>query len=251
METRTETLDLALPDGTTVDAIVARPTAEGTWPGVLVWMDAFGLRPRLEEMAAHVAAQGHLVLVPNLYHRRGRAPVTPLRDLRTEAGRSEAFKELMPLMRTLTPQVVAHDASAYVDLLRDLAAREAHLRHAEPSGNLRADLVAELDAFRHAISDDSLGEMVIAVGQLARHDPELAELQADLRTAGSAVLTEVLRDAVARGELPGSTDLDALIARLVGPVLYAHLLGPLDQCSTDFVADVVDAVLAAVRADLA
>jgi AcrR family transcriptional regulator len=138
-----------------------------------------------------------------------------------------------------------------LDLLRDLAAREAHLRHAEPSGNLRADLVAELDAFRHAISDDSLGEMVIAVGQLARHDPELAELQADLRTAGSAVLTEVLRDAVARGELPGSTDLDALIARLVGPVLYAHLLGPLDQCSTDFVADVVDAVLAAVRADLA
>ena len=91
METRTETLDLALPDGTTVDAIVARPTAEGTWPGVLVWMDAFGLRPRLEEMAAHVAAQGHLVLVPNLYHRRGRAPVTPLRDLRTEAGRSEAM----------------------------------------------------------------------------------------------------------------------------------------------------------------
>jgi carboxymethylenebutenolidase len=117
LPTTTETLDLALDDGTTVDALLARPSGEGRWPGVLVWMDAFGLRPRLEEMAAHVAAHGYVVLVPNLYHRSGRAPVTPPRDLTTDEGRSVAFKELGPLMRSLTPEVVAHDASAYVDAL--------------------------------------------------------------------------------------------------------------------------------------
>ena len=37
-------LDLALDDGAVVDAILARPQGEGPWPGVLVWMDAFGLR---------------------------------------------------------------------------------------------------------------------------------------------------------------------------------------------------------------
>lgn len=136
-----------------------------------------------------------------------------------------------------------------LDLLRDLVAREAHLRHAVPSGDLRSDLVAELEAFRSAISEDSLGEMVIAVGQLARHDPELAELQADLRTAGHAVITEILHEAIGRGELPFPTDVDALIARLVGPVLYAHLLGPPEQRTAEFVAHVVDAVLVAIPTD--
>ena len=117
LPTTTETLDLALDGGLTVDAILARPQGEGTWPGVLVWMDAFGLRPRLEEMAAEIAAHGYVVLVPNLYHRAGRAPVTPPRDLTTEEGRSAAFAELGPLMRSLTPEVVAHDAAAYLDAL--------------------------------------------------------------------------------------------------------------------------------------
>lgn len=136
-----------------------------------------------------------------------------------------------------------------LDLLRDLVSREAHLRHAIPAGDLRTDLIAELEAFRAAISEDSLGEMVIAVGQLARHDPELAELQADLRAAGHVVITEILSDAIGRGELPPSTDFDALIARLVGPVLYAHLLGPADQRTSGFVIHVVDAVLAGVPTD--
>ncbi len=115
--TSTEALDLALPDGTTADAIVARPLGDGPWPGVLVWMDAFGLRPRLAEMAGRIAAEGYVVVVPNLYHRAGRAPVTPLRDLTTEEGRSAAFEELGPLMDSLTPEVVADDAAAYVDAL--------------------------------------------------------------------------------------------------------------------------------------
>ena len=132
-----------------------------------------------------------------------------------------------------------------LDLLRDLVAREAHLRHAEPTGDLRRDLVAQLDAFRAAISDDSLGQMVIAVGQLARGDHEFGELRSDLREAGNAALTQLLADAVADGRLPASTDPERLIAQLLGPVLYAYLLGPAHQLSSSFVTDVVDAALTA------
>lgn len=131
-----------------------------------------------------------------------------------------------------------------LDLLRELAAREAHLRRAESTGDLRDDLVAQLEAFRMAISDDSLGQMVIAVGQLALRDDEFGELRADVRAAGNAVVTQILLDAIAGGCLPASTDPEVLIARLVGPVLYAYLLGPADQLSSTFVADVVDATLA-------
>jgi carboxymethylenebutenolidase len=156
MDTRTETLDLPLADGTTVDAILARPTGDGPWPGVLVWMDAFGLRPRLEEMAARTAAEGYVVLVPNLYHRHGRAPVTPLRDLTTEEGRSAAFEELGPLMKSLTPDLVAHDGAAYVDALLALPGTTGPLgtvgycmggRFAVQAGATRPDDIAAVASF--------------------------------------------------------------------------------------------------------
>jgi carboxymethylenebutenolidase len=163
----TETLDVALDDGSTVDAILARPSGESRWPGVLLWMDAFGLRPRLEEMAAHVAAHGYVVLVPNLYHRAGRAPVTPPRDLTTDEGRSTAFRELRPLMRSLTPEVVAHDASAYVDALLARPDVTGPLgtvgycmggRFAVQAGAARPDAIAAVASFhagRLATDDDA------------------------------------------------------------------------------------------------
>jgi AcrR family transcriptional regulator len=134
-----------------------------------------------------------------------------------------------------------------LDLLRDLMGREALLRHAERTGDLRNDLVAQLEAFREAISDDSLGPMVVAVGQLARQDPEFGRLQDDLRLAGSAVMSEIVVDAIERGELPASSVPDVVIARLVGPVLYAYLLGPAGQMTDDFVEGVVDAALAGLE----
>ncbi|MFC7887065.1 dienelactone hydrolase family protein [Streptomyces sp. NPDC057376] len=39
---------------------------------------AFGLRPRLREMADRLAGSGYTVLVPNVFHRNGRAPVAEL-----------------------------------------------------------------------------------------------------------------------------------------------------------------------------
>jgi len=42
-------------DGT-AEALVARPsTGSGPFPGVILYMDAFGLRPRIEDMAQRVA----------------------------------------------------------------------------------------------------------------------------------------------------------------------------------------------------
>lgn len=114
-------VDIHTADGI-ADAYLSRPDAGARHPGVLLLMDAFGLRPRIEEMAERIAARGYVVLAPNLFYRAGRDPVAPLPDLSDEGARSELFSRLMPLMAELTPDRIASDGEAYLDQLAKVAA---------------------------------------------------------------------------------------------------------------------------------
>src|SRR5262245_1302422 len=60
-------VEIKTPDGT-CDAAFFHP-ATGSHPGVLVWADAFGLRPGLRELGKRLAAEGYSVLVPNPFYR--------------------------------------------------------------------------------------------------------------------------------------------------------------------------------------
>jgi carboxymethylenebutenolidase len=115
MPLRTATVDVPAPDGA-ADAYLAVPD-DGAAPGVLVFMDAFGLRPRLEEMADRIAEHGYAVLVPNLFYRQGRAPLLDTSTLMDPAARGELFKTLRPWMQQLTPERAMRDADAYLDFL--------------------------------------------------------------------------------------------------------------------------------------
>ncbi len=66
-------VQIKTPDGT-CDAAFIRP-ATGSHPGVLIWPDAFGLRPSMREMAKRLAGDGYSVLVPNPFYRVAKAPV--------------------------------------------------------------------------------------------------------------------------------------------------------------------------------
>ena len=61
------------PDGT-CDAAFIHPTT-GSHPGVLIWADAFGLRPVMRDIGKRIAAEGYSVLVPNPFYRLAKAPV--------------------------------------------------------------------------------------------------------------------------------------------------------------------------------
>lgn len=119
MTLRREHLDVPTPDGP-ADAYLVHPDDGARHPAVLVFMDAFGLRPRLQEMADRLAGLGHTVLVPNLFFRAGRAPVIPDIAARLrEEDRSALFGELRPLMAALTPEVAERDTAAYVAALEE------------------------------------------------------------------------------------------------------------------------------------
>jgi carboxymethylenebutenolidase len=99
------------------DAYLSRPDEEGTYPVVLLLIDAFGLRSRIQEMADRIAAQGFVVLAPNVFYRAGRAPVIPLDGLGDPEKRGAIFEQIMPLMKELTTERIVNDADAYLQTL--------------------------------------------------------------------------------------------------------------------------------------
>jgi carboxymethylenebutenolidase len=110
------TVDVPTADGV-ADAYFVRPDGDGPFPGVLLYMDAFGLRPRLHEMAERIAERGYAVLVPNLLYRGGRSPVTDLSGLLDPEQRGKIFGQLVPRIRALDTAAIARDSRSYLDFL--------------------------------------------------------------------------------------------------------------------------------------
>lgn len=96
------------------DAALIYPEGKGSWPAVLVWPDVVGLRPVFRDMGRRLAAEGYVVLVPNLYYRVKRAPVV-------EGGFNFANPDdrakLTSLRPSVTPEGTDRDAAAYLAFL--------------------------------------------------------------------------------------------------------------------------------------
>ncbi len=118
---QSETVEIPTPDGV-ADAYLTRPDDQ-PHPGVLFIMDAYGLRPTIDEMADRIAADGYVVLAPNVFYRAGRSPVRPMPDLTDPEQRSSFFQSIRPLIEQLTPERLAADGAAYLDYLAQVDAR--------------------------------------------------------------------------------------------------------------------------------
>ena len=108
-------MDVKTPDGT-CDAVFVHP-ATGTYPGVLIWPDAFGRRPSMHGFARRMAAEGYAVLVPNPFYRTAKAPVFPdpsKFDFGNQADRAKLGTFTGPLNE---PGAAERDAIAYIAFL--------------------------------------------------------------------------------------------------------------------------------------
>ncbi|MFF9814886.1 dienelactone hydrolase family protein [Streptomyces sp. NPDC014006] len=109
-------VEIPTPDGT-ADAYLTRPADGRPRPAVLLYQDAFGLRPHLRSMADRIAGAGYTVLVPNVFYRHGRAPVVELPEFIDPAARPGMWQKLRPVMQSLTPERAMRDAGAYLEWL--------------------------------------------------------------------------------------------------------------------------------------
>lgn len=110
-------VDVTTADGV-ADAYLTKPDGSGPHPGVLLIMDAFGLRGQIKQMAERIADRDFVVLAPNFFYRAGRSPVVSIEGLDDPDRRGELMGQIMPLISELTPERIAADGAAYLDLLQ-------------------------------------------------------------------------------------------------------------------------------------
>ncbi|WP_416966600.1 dienelactone hydrolase family protein [Streptomyces sp. 4F14] len=111
-------VDITTEDGV-ADAYFVHPAEGGPHPAVLLYQDAFGLRPHLKGMADRLAGEGYAVLVPNVFYRAGRAPVFELPEFIDFQARPEIFGAIWPVMQSLTNELAMKDAGAYLRWLAE------------------------------------------------------------------------------------------------------------------------------------
>ena len=103
------------PDGS-CDAAYFHP-ATGKHAAVILWTDAFGLRPSMRDMGRRLAADGYAVLVPNPFYRIGKGPFYETAanvDFKDKA----TFAKIGPLMGSIgAPGAAEKDAVEFVKFL--------------------------------------------------------------------------------------------------------------------------------------
>lgn len=130
-----------------------------------------------------------------------------------------------------------------VQLLQDACSLEVLVMHAELTGDLRTDLLAELEAARRELAERRAGRVLIALTDRAVWEPELAEVKRRLVDDGLSALRLILERGVKGGQLDRRLDIDGALATLAGSLVYRQVF--LEQHVTKrMVERVVDDFLA-------
>ena len=110
-------LQIRTEDGTATAAAFRPETVRtpGKQPGVIVYMDAFGLCPALDAMAERLARAGYLVLVPDLFYRHGDYGPFDAKSAFSTPGLGD---QIMAMIRGTTQDMTRRDSASFIEALR-------------------------------------------------------------------------------------------------------------------------------------
>jgi carboxymethylenebutenolidase len=104
MKIHTENVTLAVSDGTSMRAYVARPAESTVHAGLLVGQEAFGVNAHIRDITERFAREGYMAIAPELFHRTGPG----------FEGRYDDFQSVMPHVAALRhPQIEADIFAAH------------------------------------------------------------------------------------------------------------------------------------------
>ena len=104
-----EKVEVAVADGTRMAAYVARPQKGGPHPGLLLFQEAFGVNHHIRSVSDRFAAEGYVVIAPELYHRTAPPGFE---------GSYSDFPAVMPHARAVTTETAEADIQSAYDWLR-------------------------------------------------------------------------------------------------------------------------------------
>lgn len=107
-------IDVTTPEGV-MPTHVHTPHGAGPWPAVIMLMDAPGIRPALQDLAARLAQHSFAVFLPDLYYRAG--PYEPI-DAKKVFGDPELREaHRAKFMSALTPDNTQSDIGALLEAI--------------------------------------------------------------------------------------------------------------------------------------
>jgi carboxymethylenebutenolidase len=106
MDVTNSTVQLNTPDGK-MDSYVAQPKDAGTYPGIVVIQEAFGVNSHIKKVTERIAAEGYVAIAPDIFHR--------------ESERLIPYSDMAKAIATMQRVV---DSKA----MEDVAAAIAHLK---------------------------------------------------------------------------------------------------------------------------
>jgi carboxymethylenebutenolidase len=114
------TVNVASADGL-IETFISHPRGYGPHPAIILYMDVWGLREELFDIARRIATTGYYCMVPDLYYRFGKVRHN-FRDAKNQMISmeilDEARKELVRgTMRRLSDTMVVNDTGALLDFI--------------------------------------------------------------------------------------------------------------------------------------
>ena len=102
-------VNIPTPDGT-MDCYLCRPD-DSPRPAIIFYMDVPGIREELRQMCRHIAAQGYVVILPDLYYREGKVRF----DL---SKGEEELQRMFSMGSKLTVDMIMRDTGGIVEYCR-------------------------------------------------------------------------------------------------------------------------------------
>ncbi|MFD9968348.1 TetR/AcrR family transcriptional regulator [Streptomyces sp. NPDC059011] len=194
--------------------------------------------------------------------RRRPAGAAVLREDVTEAIRAAVFEELATVgFARMSIEGIARRAGvgktavyrrwkSKLSLVLDLvSAFAAQGLPAPATGSLHGDVRALLEVASHALRHPVASQVIPDLLVEAARNPEIADtVRAALFDSRQGVAAVVVRDAVARGELPETADTDHALDLILGP-LYWRLVVLRGDLPEGYLDDLAASVVAALTHD--
>jgi len=251
-------VDIATPDGP-MDTFITHPEQGGPFPAVVVFMDIWGLREELFDVARRIGTAGYYCLVPNFYHRAGKIRF----DFRNEKGQTISYdrldndtrKNVADTFEGLSNAMVMRDTDALIGHVgTDAAARAGAMgcvgycmggRHVLcAAGNFPDNFVAsaslhgtlmisDRDDSPHLLANRFRGEIYCGMGSIDQHTPPALVAQMAKLLAPCAVdYSYLVHDGVNHGyALPDRDVFDKQAANRDWERIFAMFRRRLHACS--------------------